>query len=244
MQTLTGRDIVHIWEAGLRQHPLDRALTILTAAFPGVPIETLITLSVGQRDSCLLAVREQTFGPRLIGLVACPACQERVEIGLDITQLRIAPSIRPGHNVQSALIEEFELHFRLPDSRDLAAIVGCADSAQARALLVRRCVVQALHNESEIAVEALPETAIAALAEQMDQRDPLAEILLDLDCPTCGHCWHILFDIVTFFWAEISAQAKRLLREVDTIARVYGWREVDILSMSSTRRRFYLELVT
>jgi len=51
------------------------------------------------------------------------------------------------------------------------------------------------------------------------------------------------FDIASFFWAEICVQAKRLLREVHTLARAYGWREMDILSMSPARRQFYLEMV-
>jgi hypothetical protein len=54
----------------------------------------------------------------------------------------------------------------------------------------------------------------------------------------------VLFDIVSFFWTELSAQAKRLLREVHTLARGYGWREADILAMSARRRQLYLDLVT
>jgi len=46
-----------------------------------------------------------------------------------------------------------------------------------------------------------------------------------------------------FFWAELAAEAKRLLREVDALARAYGWREADILALSSQRRHAYLELV-
>ncbi len=53
-----------------------------------------------------------------------------------------------------------------------------------------------------------------------------------------------MFDVVSFFWSEICVQAKRLLREVHTLARAYGWREADILNMSTARRQFYLEMVT
>jgi len=54
----------------------------------------------------------------------------------------------------------------------------------------------------------------------------------------------VMFDIVSFFWSEICVQAKRLLREVHILARAYGWREADILSMSAARRQLYLEMVT
>lgn len=244
MRTLSGQEIVRIWEVGLGQHPLDRALTILMSAFPEVARDTLITLSVGQRDSCLLTVREQTFGPRLVGLACCLSCQENLEFVLDIDDMQIAPTVKPAGVMQSLTINGSKLQFRLPNSLDLAAIVGSPDVVAARNLLVRRCVLQAIQDGVDVEVGTLPETTIAALAEQMDKHDPLAEIRLDLDCPACGHCWQILFDIVSFLWTEISVQAKRLLRDVHTIARVYGWREAEVLSMSTVRRQFYLEMVT
>jgi hypothetical protein len=90
----------------------------------------------------------------------------------------------------------------------------------------------------------LPETVIAALAEYMTQCDPQADVQLNLSCPACGQSWTVMFDIVSFFWSEICAQAKRLLREVHTLARAYSWREADILNMSTARRQFYLEMVS
>jgi len=66
---------------------------------------------------------------------------------------------------------------------------------------------------------------------------------LELSCPVCRQNWRLSFDIGAFLWAEINSLAKRLLREVHTLARAYGWREADILSMSATRRQAYIELV-
>jgi hypothetical protein len=72
--------------------------------------------------------------------------------------------------------------------------------------------------------------------------DPQAEMLLDLSCPTCGHAWQAVFEIVTFLWTEIRVRARRLLREVDALARAYGWAEGDILAMSEARRGLYLQM--
>jgi hypothetical protein len=60
--------------------------------------------------------------------------------------------------------------------------------------------------------------------------------------PGLRHSWDVLFDIVSFFWAEIGAWAQRLLREVHALASAYGWREADILALSAWRRRQYLDL--
>jgi hypothetical protein len=53
----------------------------------------------------------------------------------------------------------------------------------------------------------------------------------------------MIFDIASFFWTEIAAEAKRLLGEVHILASAYGWREADILSLNPLRRRFYLEAI-
>ena len=247
MYALSSREILHIWEVGLGQHPLDRALTILASAFPDAPHDHLAALSVGQRDECLFAVREGTFGSRLVSLVVCPACQGQLELALDMADLGVAPGTTPeGHvqPVQQMASDEYELQFRLPNSLDLAAIVGYRDVVNARNLLVQRCVLQVLRDGIEVAVEALPEDVITALAAHMDTSDPLAALDIGLDCSVCGSHLQVLFDIVSFFWTEITVQAKLLLREVHTLARTYGWREADILSLSTARRQFYLEMVT
>ena len=44
------------------------------------------------------------------------------------------------------------------------------------------------------------------------------------------------------FWAEIDAWARRILREVNILARAYGWRESDILALGAVRRQIYLTM--
>jgi hypothetical protein len=247
MHVLSGQEMVHIWEVGLNQHPLDRAITILALAFPDVPQKRLVTLSIGQRDECLFTVRAKTFGSRFASIITCPACQEQLEVALDVADLVAAPNIAPiGHiqAVQQITIAGYELHFRLPDSLDLAAISGYHDTLAARNLLIRRCVSQAYRDGLAVVIEDVPATVIEAVTEQMDKLDPLAVLDIDLDCSLCKQQIHILFDIVSFFWKEIATQAKRLLCEVHLLARAYGWREADILSMSAARRQFYLKMVS
>jgi hypothetical protein len=89
----------------------------------------------------------------------------------------------------------------------------------------------------------LPAEVVSGIAESMAQADPLADIQLKIDCPSCRHRWRAAFDIVSFLWTEIEAWAGRMLSEVHTLARAYGWREAEILALSATRRQFYLEMV-
>jgi len=244
MQALSGQEILSIWELGLEQHPLDRALTMLRVAFPEWPWDELVTLSIGQRDDLLLTIREYTFGSRLMGLAVCPECQDRLEFTIEIADIHTAQGVQPVDQEYQLTVDDYELRFRLLNSTDLTAIVGCRDVLTARRLLIERCVVQARQNGAEVDRATLPETVSSALARNMIKYDPQAEVVLDLSCAACGQRWQTLFDIVLFLWSEICAQAKRLLREVHTLAQSYGWHEADILSMSAARRQIYLEMAT
>lgn len=269
MRGLLAQELLYIWEIGLQQHLLDRALTILAMALPEMQRDELLALSVGQRDAHLLAVRERTFGSELVGFAECPVCQERLEFVLDVADIRAIPQIEggtegainrtptdllpdycvreqnqtPTNRVYEVTIEGYDLRFRLPNSLDLAQIARCEDVYAARNILVQRCVLQVSQDIVEVAVTALPETVMDLLGESMGQYDPQADVQLNLSCPACGQSWRVMFDVVSFFWSEICAQARHLMREVHTLAKAYGWREADILSMSTARRQFYLEMV-
>jgi hypothetical protein len=266
MHPLTASDVLAVWERGQGLHPVDRALILLAAAQPELSWEQLARLPIGQRDSLLLALHERTFGPRLASFAECPRCGEKLELdcaglygqnaekgaGEREGGLRLAKTARqpehasgPAPADQQALISGHAIQFRLPDSFDLAAMAGCRDPQEARRLLLERCVVQAARQADGLPVAAsqLPPEVVGGLAEKMVQADPGAEIALDLSCPACDHRWQIAFDIVTFFWAEMDNLAKRLLRDVHTLAHAYGWREADILALSAARRQAYLDLV-
>jgi len=247
MRTFSDQDLLAIWEIGLTQHPLDRALTLLTGLFPGQSRQALAHLSIGQRDGYLLTLHEQLFGPRLAAQARCPACQNQVEFMLNTTEIRIAPSEKLAENGEQPLRIEtdgWRLVFRLPTSLDLAAIAEQQTIDTARHLLAQRCLVSAVIEGEELATTVLPEAVISLLATQIARHDPQAEIELALVCPACGQTWPLLFDIATFLWNKWDVQARRLLREVHLLASAYGWSEIDILNLSAERRQFYLELVT
>ena len=74
--------------------------------------------------------------------------------------------------------------------------------------------------------------------------DPQVEIRFRMQCPACSHSWTALFDILSFFWAEIDAQARRLLDVVHLLARAYGWSEAEIRDLSTARKNYYLKLIS
>ena len=227
MRALSTTELLSVWERGNSQPPVQRTLTLLAAAHPESSPEALASLSIGQRDARLIELRELFFGPEFTGLADCPACGEKIELTLS------AADICPENETELPAEFDFQmaghqLRFRLPTSADLLAVNN-------REQLLSRCLFNG-HSH-------LPAPVIAAVVEKMSRADPLADIQLALNCSSCGHKWEAPFDIAAFFWTEINAVARGLLREIHALASAYGWTESEILALSPARRRSYLELV-
>ncbi len=242
MYGLSSLDVIHIWERGQYQHVMERALSMLAGANSEKTINDFAVLSIGERDSSLLTLREQTFGSRLNCFAECPRCNARMEYSMDVADIRVAG--KSSEMMHELSIEGFNMHFRLPDSYDLAAAVNCIDPAESGNILLQRCILNVNKSDGSISFEDIPDDIKMKLVQHMADRDPQAEILLNLTCRSCSHSWQIMFDIVSFFWDEICAYAKRHLLEVHIIAQAYGWKEADILSMSPARRQFYMEMIS
>jgi hypothetical protein len=234
MAPISAPVVLSVWEQSRGSHPVDQALALLALAEPGASADQLASLSLGERDARLMALREQIFGPRLDALADCPSCAEQLEFGLSTSELRAQPEA-PAPQALEIEAGDRRLRFRPINSYDVAAITRCQDAREARQLLAERSLVEPMEEE-------LPPDTVDQLAARLAECDRQAEILLDLTCPTCGHAWQITFDICSFMWTEVSAEAQHLLHEVDMLARVYGWREADILAMSPARRNLYMEM--
>ncbi len=279
MRALSASELLGVWERGLAQQPIQRALTLLSAAFPQTSPDVLAKLSIGQRDACLLTLREWLFGSQLVSLAMCPHCGERLELTFNVADIRVPSKAEPVSDTElrsnivvetdtgtrgrgdaeqmnvlrmnatayetfSLSVADYEVHFRLPNSLDLAAITSREGVAATRQMLLDRCLVTAHHNGEETFAHQLPAEIVNAIAQQMTQADPQADVHLDLTCPACNYQWQAPFDIVSFFWSEINTWAQRILGEVHTLAKAYGWSEADILALTPWRRQFYLEMVS
>lgn len=248
MRSFNASELLTVWERGVYCPPAEKALLLLRSAFPDAPPVALGQLTVGQRDLCLLKLREMTFGTKLTGVAACPDCGEQVELDFDTRDIvpdgNQLPEFRDDEAVNEIplALPGWELRFRLPTSADMVSLQ--ADASQERAKLLEACVLQASHEGKPAQPAELPEDVVAALSERMGKEDPYLNISLALKCPACTHEWQMIFDIVSYFMSEINFWASRMLREVHRLAFAYGWSEADILGMSAWRRQRYLELIS
>jgi uncharacterized protein (UPF0212 family) len=228
MRALSASELLSVWELGSRQLPLERAFTMLAVVCPEISSESLARLTIGQRDARLLALREMTFGSEIRGVTDCPECGETIELTFNSSDfLPLNETESPAELAVKS--NGSEVRFRLPIGADLLAVRSAEQ-------LLERCLLSG--------GDKLTENIRVAVAERMSNADPMADIHLALNCPNCEHKWAAPFDIVAFLWREITAAARRLLREVHTLASAYGWTESEILALSPARRRAYLEMAS
>ena len=234
-------EILAVWERGAEQDWPRRGLTMLAAWPPPEKVADPATLSIGERDAWLFQLRARLFGNRMACFAECPTCATALQFDLDARQFSRGPS-RSDEPFEVAQADRFRGRFRPLNSDDLAVAGGAGDVAAMRRTLLDRAILEVVVDGCPASVTDLPEETIDEIGRQLAQRDG-AELLLDLQCAACGHEWQEIFDILSFFWSELSRYAKRLLQEVHTLAWGYGWSESEILSMSAARRRVYLEWV-
>jgi hypothetical protein len=234
-------DLVNLWEEGCAGGRAERGSLLLSRANPEMSGEELEALPLGSRDTLLLRLREQMFGPWLESVVKCPQCGEWLEINFDIRELRHEA---PSASGETALLSDnLKIRFRVPNGGDLRDLENCNDVREARQRLIRRCILEAHRGEKKIQPSQLSCEETVALADRVAEVDPHGELILNADCLNCAHRWSTLLDIASFLWQELELAVNRLRSEVHTLAWAYSWSERDILAMSGPRRRLYLELL-
>jgi len=251
MRIVSAADLVSAWERALGRPLVDQALVLLSLASPDCSMEAMAELSVGERDTRLLTLREQLFGRQLSSVTVCPRCRQRLELAFDVADIRQPPPAQaPGSTAELTLaMDGYRVQFRLPNSADLSSVDAVADPDAARECLLSRCIQSVVRPEADDDHAhqtnglRLPLAVTEAIAARMSEADPQSDIRLALSCPDCHHQWAAVFDIASYLVREVHDWAVHVLREVHALARAYGWREADILAMTAARRQAYLELV-
>jgi hypothetical protein len=241
MPDLSAAATLDLWETGVGLGSVERSLALAAAADPAsVGMDELARLPLGRRDARLLRLHAALGGWRLEATAACPACGDPAEFAVDASALLQ----RDGEPAPPSPIEAGGLVvvWRSPDSRDVAAAADAGNAAAAERVLLARCVTAASGPDGDIDPTALPPEARDALSRAMGETDPLAEVLVNVACPACETLFVADLDVGGFVWAEVHAQAQRLLREVDVLARAYGWTEAEVFALGGRRRAAYLRL--
>lgn len=239
MRTPTAGQLLDAWDTASPLRPFPRCDLLLAAAAHDAD-SPASHASLGERDRLLVELRERLFGRAIRALEACPACGLAHDVELSTSTLLATPGSHPPEVVHAG---DVTVTWRPLRPADVEAAAAAPSVEQARRVLLSRVVVSAQRGGRPLAVHDLPEDAVAAVAAALAEADPLASIEIPLTCERCASSWTAALDIADYLWREVDAWARRTLREVDVLARAYGWTERDVLALTPHRRRRYLELV-
>jgi hypothetical protein len=239
------RDLLSAWELGLPCSIPQRGVVLLGALFPRRSVDDLLGMSLSERDERLLEGHRLLFGPRLSSVVTCPSCSVELELDLSVDDLLVSAEGDEAAGELEVEADGWVVRGRPLSVRDVLD-AAALDADGGRALLLSRSIDSVTPSgESKPALGcsvSLPTEVEEAFLAELGRRNPTGALDIEQTCPDCAHVWTTPFDAVGCLWAEIHGWAQRMLREVHSLARAYGWRESDILALSPMRRAEYLDM--
>jgi hypothetical protein len=240
MQSVDTDRLLGAWENAIGQPPWIRDEILLAASGPAAPPRTL-----GERNARLMELHARLFGRDAELLSHCPTCGAVVQFAVDSQALALqmteSTSSSTSHQLETAghLVE-----FRLPEGSDVAAASAEPTEDEFARHMLRRCVLACTRDAMDVATDEMPASVLDAVSQRMEQLDPGAHVSFALRCPHCAAAWDAQLDIGHLVWQKVQAAAERLLVDVDSLARAYGWTEAEVLRLSPVRRAAYLQMVT
>jgi hypothetical protein len=236
LRELTGRDEYAVLGASTANAIALLASLLDFEVTGGTPEFRAADLVAADRDCLLAAVYKNAFGDRIESTLTCAGCSEPFDLDFSLDQLINSIAGTKVDGGWKALGDgRFEaangITFRLPTGNDELAGAG-KTPAEVESFLLSRCTTEGTWPEGRLRFEEL-----------LEQVAPLIDLELVASCPECHHAHTVQFDIQTYLLGSIVAERRRLLAEINRIARAYSWSLDEILSLSRRDRRQFVGLI-
>ncbi len=198
-------------------------------------------MTLGDRVCLLLNVRKLMKGDIISCTIDCPKCKRSMSADISINELLKTKCPEPENDNYELIDGGFSLRIRPLTAEDQNLFLSkILVDESLKQNLARACIVQSKPNLPAILSEGLLEV----IGSRLGEVDPLSDISLNLLCPECNHTFQASFDAEEYILGEIASNSYRdLEREVHWIAFHYHWSEKEILSIPTTKRKRYVELV-
>lgn len=217
---------------------------VLVAFDRAAPVDAVLDLPVAVCAAQAVVAYSETFGAHADCYDTCDDCGKTICIMVDLTELAAAagPTPEPASGVPSTPVSLS----RGPgcdhafSTQDLLTAGESADPARAlRRHTVRDTTGNPLPDDE---LEALTADDLQIVDDAADRLAGVAASVLRMTCPHCGQDRRTPVDAGDLLWEAVALRARRLLLQVATLARAFGWTQDDVLALSTIRRRVYLEL--
>lgn len=230
--------LLQLWERALPLDTASRAVLLAASVAPPAGTDEVMEWPLGRRDARLLQLRTALSGGAIDAVTVCPNCDAELSFEVDPVALEQAGEVM---ELEPVIVDGWHVHCRPITTADLAAVAAMGDATTGEQLLLERAVVRTTPPPG-VGPTPVPVPVRRAVADALAAADPLAEILVELGCPECGECVTVTLDVAAFAWAALDTRARRLLQDVDLLARTYGWSEDEVVALSDQRRAAYVGL--
>lgn len=232
-------------------------------------IERMIEgMTIGDRTALLLYLRKMTFGDMIQAEIKCNSCGQMNSLELSISNLLRTDKIEAkvhydievdGYSIKTRLLcgkDQTELVRKINHQKnnsgnntgDGSNIEASNKLSSHMKKIIYSCIVYSkppLYNSESVRNdEELSDDLTLKIGSKLSELDPLADIVLTMNCPSCKHYVSVPFYIEQFFFEEICARYHQLEYEIHWLAFHYHWSEHDILSLPLTRRKRYVEMIS
>ena len=227
--------LLALWESAVGRPAPAREDALLRALFDAVP------QALGARNASLMEIHRRLFGREVELLSHCPSCGTAAEFRADSEALMAQAPVVDAASPHCVESHGHRVEFRLPVAEDVAAASGSEDFVPR---LLERCVLACTREAESVPVPRIPVAVLDAISQRMEALDPGASVSFSLECPECSTRWDARLDVGQLLWQKVQAAAEHLLLDVDALARVYGWTELEVLRLNPLRRAAYLQMVS
>jgi hypothetical protein len=236
LRSLTGDDEERVDDTGSESaiHLIDRLLVEApdAAAVPGGAAD----LAVPDRDRLMAALHRAEFGSRIEATLRCTDCDRPFDLDFSLADLEGSLPAAPD---EPQAEREAGGVYRMPDGRRFRLPRGSDERAAAAAPpgtaereLIRRCMIEGSAGDD-----------VAGLSDAMRAVGPVLDLDVGAACPECGAEQTVRFDLQHYLLRRILNESRQRAREIHRIAWAYGWSLDEILRLSRSRRRTYVELI-
>ncbi len=222
-------DLVRLWLPS--RASADARLTTLLVALDGDDVRRA---PLGVHHQRMLRLHDQLSERPLDAVADCSQCGAENEFAVPVAAICAVPE--PPREAEVALaVGGARVRYRLPTLADLTAISGAGVAEGLAALAALTC----LDDEAP----EMTDYDLARLVQSWEELDPAAAVQVDLVCAGCGADVAADVAVPEFVAHQLDRVVDALLRQVDVVARAYGWSEDAILALPAQRRRRYIELI-
>lgn len=202
---------------------------------------------IGDRTYLMFLLRQSTFGDSVYFDVKCSSCNDTMSISLSISQMM--GQLLSSQNKSDLMMDIETGYYQVKFSNCVAELrlLKGLDQENISLLpinetnLVQSCItnIDAIGRE-----KLLDNDFLNFIDSNLSRLDPLSDIVLTQNCPSCNASCKIPLIIEDFFFKEVKARKDNLEFEVHWLALNYHWSESEILTLPISKRRRYVELVS